>query len=625
MSSNNDQINIPLSERNVSSVSEMIPNDMKLHPEGAVLSFHNISYRVKMKSRFLLGKKTVEKDILSNISGIMRPGLNAIFGPPGSGKSVLLDILAARKHLEKFSGDVLINGEPYPANFKCYSGYVTQDDVMMGTLTVRENLRFSAAIRLPTTMTNHEKNEKINETIQELGLDKVADCKVGTELIHGVSKAERKKISIAMELVTDPSILFLDKPTNALDLNTAYAVFLLLKRISKKRRTIIFSIHELRHPIFEMFDSLTLLTAGKLIFHGPAQMAAEHLASAGYNYKLYINSADFLLDVISGVFPAMESDGEEEHHEYKKMEEFSMRDEPAIENLAEYYANSSLYRDTKAELDHLLEGQKKKSSAFQDFTYVTSFWQQFRWISWRSFKNFLGDHWTSITQIINVIIEGLLISAFFLGIKNDCTAIQNRIWMLFLLTDSIYYSFFSAIQLFQEEKKLFMHEYMCGYYTVSSYFLGKVLCDMIPRRMLHSFILTFIPYVIVGLKPAVEAFFITMLTILMMTCSAESVELAMTVGQSVLMLPILTFLIGNYFWFMLMFYIVAALLGTNGSSLQWFQYINIAYFGLMALQNNELLGQNFCPPLEENGISNCPTYVILVHLDKLNKLYTYPR
>lgn len=156
----------------------MTSKDQKMFTEGAVLSFHNICYRVKVKSGSLLSRKTVEKEILMNVNGIMRPGLNAILGPTGGGKSSLLDILAARKDPQGLSGDVLINGAPRSANFKCNSGYVVQDDVVMGTLTVRENLQFSAALRLPSTMSDREKNERINMVIQELGLAKVADSKV---------------------------------------------------------------------------------------------------------------------------------------------------------------------------------------------------------------------------------------------------------------------------------------------------------------------------------------------------------------------------------------------------------------------------------------------------------------
>ncbi|KAJ1218779.1 hypothetical protein NDU88_006353 [Pleurodeles waltl] len=108
----------------------------------------------------------------------MRPGLNAILGPSGCGKSSLLDVLAARKDPQGLSGEVLLGGVPPDANFKYISGYVVQDDVVMGTLTVKENMQFSAALRLPSTVTKKEKNERINKVIKELGLTKVIDSKV---------------------------------------------------------------------------------------------------------------------------------------------------------------------------------------------------------------------------------------------------------------------------------------------------------------------------------------------------------------------------------------------------------------------------------------------------------------
>ncbi|XP_063103319.1 broad substrate specificity ATP-binding cassette transporter ABCG2-like [Cavia porcellus] len=587
----------------------MTCSELKRHTRRAVLSFHNICYRVKEKNGFLFGKRGVEKEILSNVSGIMRPGLNAILGPTGAGKSSLLSVLAARKNPEKFSGVVLINGDPYPADFRCCSGYVAQDDVMMDTLTVRENIHFSAALRLPTTISNHEKNEKINEVIEDLGLNKVADSKVGTEQIHGVSRSDRKKTSIAMELVTDPSILFLDEPTDALDSSTAHAVLLLLERLSRRGRTIIFSIRDPRYSIFKMFDSLTLLAAGKLIFHGPAQMAVEHFASAGYNCEPCTNPADFFLDVINGVFTAVESDREEEDNECEKIEEFFLRDDPVIENLAEFYANSSFSRDTKAELDQLSDGQKKRISAFKEFTFATSFWHQLRWISWRSLKNFLGDRQTSIIQLIIPFIKGLLVGAFYLVTKNDCAEIHNRSWMLYVLIASHCVSYLSAVQFFLGEKKLLMHEYVSGYYGVPSYVLGKLLSDLLARRLLQSFIYTCILYFMIRLKPTVEAFFIMVLTLLMAACSVDSVTLAVTVGQSVL-LPILIFLISNYFWFMLRFWLVTGFSGTNESWVSWLQYINVPYYGMMALQHNEFWGQNFCTGHSETGFSGCSNYVM---------------
>ncbi|ELK13683.1 ATP-binding cassette sub-family G member 2 [Pteropus alecto] len=464
MSSNNDHVFIPMSQRDTSGPPGTTSNDLKMVTEGAVLSFHNICYRVKVKSGFPLGRKTVEKEILMNINGIMRPGLNAILGPTGGGKSSLLDILAARKDPRGLSGDVLINGAPRPANFKCNSGYVVQDDVVMGTLTVRENLQFSAALRLPTTMTQHEKNERINTVIQELGLAKVADSKVGTQFIRGVSGGERKRTSIGMELIIDPSILFLDEPTTGLDSSTANAVLLLLKRMSKQGRTIIFSIHQPRYSIFKLFDSLTLLASGRLMFHGLAQEALGYFASTGHHCEPYNNPADFFLDVINGDSSAVVLSEEDEDGEGKETEKPSKRDKPLIEKLAEFYVISAFFRETKVELDQLSEVQKKnKNVAFKEITYATSFCHQLRWISRRSFKNLLGNPQASIAQIIVTIFLGLVIGAIFYDLKSDAMGIQNRAGVLFFLTTNQCFSSISSVELFVVEKKLFIQFYGTGH------------------------------------------------------------------------------------------------------------------------------------------------------------------
>ncbi|XP_032962516.1 broad substrate specificity ATP-binding cassette transporter ABCG2 isoform X2 [Rhinolophus ferrumequinum] len=609
MSSSNDQVFIPMSQRNTSGLSRMTSNDLKSFAEGAVLSFHNICYRVKVKSGFLLGRKTVEKEILTNINGIMRPGLNAILGPTGGGKSSLLDVLSARKDPQGLSGDVLINGAPRPANFKCTSGYVVQDDVVMGTLTVRENLQFSAALRLPTTMTNHEKNERINKVIQELGLAKVADSKVGTQFTRGVSGGERKRTSIGMELITDPSILFLDEPTTGLDSSTANAVLLLLKRMSKQGRTIIFSIHQPRYSIFKLFDSLTLLASGRVMFHGPAQEALGYFASAGHHCEPYNNPADFFLDVINGDSSAVISNREDEGGEAKETEEVSKRDKPLIEKLAEFYVNSTFFRDTKAELDQLSGVQKKKKSVvFKELTYATSFCHQLKWIAKRSFKNLLGNPQASKAQIIVTIFLGLIIGAIFYDLKSDSTGIQNRAGVLFFLTTNQCFSSISAVELFVVEKKLFTHEYISGYYRVSSYFFGKLLSDLLPMRMLPSIIFTCITYFLLGLKPVVESFFIMMFTLMMVAYSASSMALAIAAGQSVV--SIATLLMTISFVFMMIFSGLLVNLRTVVPWLSWLQYFSIPRYGYAALQHNEFLGQNFCPGLNVTTANNTCSFAI---------------
>ncbi|XP_061275701.1 broad substrate specificity ATP-binding cassette transporter ABCG2 isoform X2 [Bos javanicus] len=638
MSSNSYEVSIPMSKK-LNGIPETTSKDLQTLTEGAVLSFHNICYRVKVKTGFLLCRKTIEKEILANINGVMKPGLNAILGPTGGGKSSLLDILAARKDPHGLSGDVLINGAPRPANFKCNSGYVVQDDVVMGTLTVRENLQFSAALRLPTTMTSYEKNERINKVIQELGLDKVADSKVGTQFIRGVSGGERKRTSIAMELITDPSILFLDEPTTGLDSSTANAVLLLLKRIwnsstgipscppvlfvvmlpkanltshsrmsgsrmSKQGRTIIFSIHQPRYSIFKLFDSLTLLASGRLMFHGPAQEALGYFGAIGFHCEPYNNPADFFLDIINGDSSAVVLNREDIGDEANETEEPSKKDTPLIEKLAEFYVNSSFFKETKVELDKFSGDQRrKKLSSYKEVTYATSFCHQLKWISRRSFKNLLGNPQASIAQLIVTVFLGLVIGAIFYDLKNDPAGIQNRAGVLFFLTTNQCFSSVSAVELLVVEKKLFIHEYISGYYRVSSYFFGKLLSDLLPMRMLPSIIFTCITYFLLGLKPKVEAFFIMMLTLMMVAYSASSMALAIAAGQSVV--SIATLLMTISFVFMMIFSGLLVNLKTVVPWLSWLQYLSIPRYGYAALQHNEFLGQNFCPGLNVTTNNTC--------------------
>uniref|UniRef100_A0A8C9P218 ABC transporter domain-containing protein n=1 Tax=Spermophilus dauricus TaxID=99837 RepID=A0A8C9P218_SPEDA len=538
----------------------MLPTHMSSsHYQDFIPDIHNICYRVKEKSGFLLCRRTFEREVLTNINGTMKPGLNAVMECTGGGKSLLLDILAARKDPNGLSGDVLINGAPRPANFKCNSGFVVQDDLVLGTLTVRENLTFSAALRLPTTMTKHEKDERIKVVIEELGLDEVADSKVG-------SGEERKKTSIAMGLITDPSILFLDEPTTGLDWSTANAIFLLLKNISEQGRTIIFSFRQPQNSIFKLFDSLTLLASGKLMYHGPAQKALEYFESAGYHCELLNNPSDFFVDVINGDSPAAVRAMQEE--EANETEQLLMGKLPVIERLAQFYSKSPFYRETETELERLSGGQHSSSNlAFKEITYVTTFCHQFRWILWRSFRNLMGHPQPWIVQ---VILQILLIGLLFLF----C-----RAWSLYVLTVFQCVTSVSAREIFLMERNLFIHEYLNGYYRVSSYFLGKLLFDLLFGRFFPSFIFTLVLYLMLGLKRGITAFLITMITTLMVAYSTTAMILAIGIHENAASGK--TLLVTVYFVFMLVFLGMSLNFETMAPQLSWLQYFSIPHYGYM--------------------------------------------
>ncbi|CAI5784683.1 ATP-binding cassette sub-family G member 2-like isoform X1 [Podarcis lilfordi] len=593
----NPQVGIPMSETSTNG----IPGKKQM--KASTVTFHNIWYRVKTKSGFIGCRKTVEKDILRDINGIMRPGLNAILGPTGCGKSSLLDILAARKDPHGLSGDVLINGAPQPANFKCISGYVVQDDVVMGTLTVRENFQFSAALRLPKTVREQEKEDRINQILKELGLTKVADSKVGTQFIRGISGGERKRTNIGMELITDPAILFLDEPTTGLDASTANAVLLLLKRMARQGKTIIFSIHQPRYSIFRLFDKLTLLAAGRMLYHGPAQNAIEFFKSSGYECEPYNNPADFFLDVINGDSTAVASNKTGEI-EIDNIDEHISRDQTLAEKLAEKYSSSTYYQETKAELERLSLGSQRETS-FREITYSTPFFHQLKWVSKRTFKNLLGNPQASIAQLCVTVFLAAVVGAIFFGVTNDTTGLQNRIGAMFFMTTNQCFSSISAIELFVVEKKIFIHEYISGYYRISAYFFSKLMADLIPMRTLPSIIFTSIVYFMLGLKPTAEAFFIMMFTLMMVSYTATAMALAIAAGQSVV--AVANLLMTITFVFMIIFSGLLVNLTSILPWLAWLQYFSIPRYGMTALQVNELADLNFCNvSMNENwSNSNC--------------------
>lgn len=137
-------------------------------------------------------------------------------GPTGCGKTTLLDILADRRSSHGVSGEVFLDGLPPPPSFKYMVGYVVQDNIICETLSVRENLMFSANVRLPRDISSSERTERTTKAIHELGLEACADTRIGTKFLRGVSGGERKRACIGMELVLSPKLLFLDEPTTGL-------------------------------------------------------------------------------------------------------------------------------------------------------------------------------------------------------------------------------------------------------------------------------------------------------------------------------------------------------------------------------------------------------------------------
>uniref|UniRef100_A0A3Q0KL31 Broad substrate specificity ATP-binding cassette transporter ABCG2 n=2 Tax=Schistosoma mansoni TaxID=6183 RepID=A0A3Q0KL31_SCHMA len=276
------------------------PNQIKTIP--TTLSFHHVSCNVKTQILSCSSPSSIK--VLSDLSGFMPPGMNAIIGPTGCGKSTLLDVLAGRKNPSQLTGYVLLNGEFLPNSVRRrLCGYVVQENIVMETLTIRENITFSATLRLPRCTAARERDEKVSSVIEELGLTSVADRIIGTQSTCGVSGGERKRTCIGIELVNDPLVLYLDEPTTGLDSYTAGTVIQTLRRLADSGRTIVFSIHQPKYSIYRLFDRLTIISNGQMIYHGPGgQTPIVYFENCGYFIEGHNNPADFFMDILHGEF-----------------------------------------------------------------------------------------------------------------------------------------------------------------------------------------------------------------------------------------------------------------------------------------------------------------------------------
>ncbi|TVU10848.1 hypothetical protein EJB05_44401, partial [Eragrostis curvula] len=246
----------------------------------------------------------------------------------------------------KSKGDILINGRRQKLAFGT-SAYVTQENMLMATLTVREAIYYSAQIQLPDTMSVAEKLSRADDTIQEMGLTSALDTRIGGRETKGISGGQRKRLSICLEILTRPRLLFLDEPTSGLD---SAASFHVMSRIAglaaREGMTILAVVHQPCSEVFELFHGLCLLASGKTIFFGPAANAAAFFTSNGYPCPPMRNPSDHFLRTINRDFE-MECGGGSESKP-------SAADE-AIEILVSAYKRSNTSEIVKREMHDINE------------------------------------------------------------------------------------------------------------------------------------------------------------------------------------------------------------------------------------------------------------------------------
>ncbi|GLT82163.1 hypothetical protein SLE2022_005710 [Rubroshorea leprosula] len=418
------------------------------------------------------------KRLLQGLNGFVEPGrIMAIMGPSGSGKSTLLDSLAGRLSRNVvMTGNILLNGKKRRLDYGVVA-YVTQEDVMLGTLTVKETIAYSAHLRLPNNLTREEINDIVNGTIMSMGLQDCADTVIGNWHLRGISGGEKKRLSIALEILTMPQVLFLDEPTSGLDSASAFFVIQTLRSIAQEGRTVISSIHQPSSEVFALFDDLFLLSGGETVYFGEAKMALEFFAEAGFPCPRKRNPSDHFLRCINSDFDTVTATLKGS----QRLREDPTSSDPLVNMataqikamLVERYRRSKYAKRAKARIEEIsnIEGDIVETESQSKATWL----KQLSTLTKRSFVNMWRDVGYYWARIVIYIVVSICVATIFFDVGHGYTSILARVACGAFITGFMTFMSIGGFPSFIEEMKVFYKERLSGYYGVAVYILSNFL------------------------------------------------------------------------------------------------------------------------------------------------------
>ncbi|GFG38120.1 hypothetical protein Cfor_07570, partial [Coptotermes formosanus] len=541
------------------------------------------------------------KHILRNVSGVAHPGeLLAIMGASGAGKTTLLNTLMFRSLPNlQVTGRRAVNGIPVNCTtLASLSAYVQQDDLFIGTLTVREHLVFQALVRMDRDIPYHRRMARVDEVISELALYKCQSTLIGVPgKIKGISGGEMKRLSFASEVLTDPPLMFCDEPTSGLDSFMAQNVALVLKNMALKGKTVVTTIHQPSSEIFAMFDKVLLMAEGRVAFLGSPDGACKFFRTMGACCPSNYNPADFFIQLLA-IAPTRE-------------ESCRQTVEMVCDSFQESEAGQRILEEAEMQWEvprTLFEQQKSRHSP-----YKASWWAQLRAVLWRSWISVIKEPVLIKVRLLQTLLLSALIGVIYYGQELDQDGVMNINGALFIfLTNMTFQNVFSVINVFCSEMPVFLREHFNGMYRVDVYFLCKTLAE-VPVFAAMPLVFTCVTYYLVGLNPSILRFFVTNVIVVLVanvavsfgyliSCVSTSISMALAIGPP-LIIPFLLF--GGFF--------------LNNSSvpgyLKWLSYLSWFKYGNEALLINQWADVGHIECTHSN--TTCPKngHVVLEALD----------
>jgi ABC-type multidrug transport system ATPase subunit len=427
------------------------------------------------------------KTILNGVHAHIPSGsLTAIFGASGSGKSSLLNAMSHRfsdKHLQT-SGTILYNDDDRLESVR--SAYVMQHDVLLPTLTVRETLQFAAELRLPPPTSAVERRAIVEELILELGLKECADTRIGNSDHKGCSGGEKRRTSLAVQLLANPSVLFLDEVTTGLDATTALQLIITLKQLVTQKRTVVVTLHQPRSQMWDLFDNIILLSGGSLVYGGPRDACLPYFATMGHPLPPFVNPAEHIIDVA-----AIDT----------RFLDIKATSHVRVQRLKEAWKASSKNMENEKSGPVVI-------TTTQISRNPSSFQHQVRVQTSRTIKTAWRDPFGISGSSSEALILGLITGWVFLNTDESLTGIRSRIGALY--TAAVQQGFLILIfEIYRlaQEISVFDQEHIEGVVSVPSYLLSRRLARLFIEDIPIPLIFSVIFYFMAGFRHLSSQFF----------------------------------------------------------------------------------------------------------------------
>ncbi|XP_024532572.1 ABC transporter G family member 29 [Selaginella moellendorffii] len=470
---------------------------MRLPFKALSISFSEISYSVDMPVEMKEQGITDDKlRLLKDITGSFRPGvLTTLMGVSGAGKTTLMDVLAGRKTGGYIDGDIKISGFPKKQEtFARISGYCEQNDIHSPQVTVHESLLFSAWLRLAPNISSEDKMSFVEEVMELVELDNLRNSIVGLPGVSGLSTEQRKRLTIAVELVANPSIIFMDEPTSGLDARAAAIVMRTVRNTVDTGRTVACTIHQPSIDIFEAFDELLLLKrGGQVIYAGPlgkdSQKLIEYFEAIPGVPKIphRYNPATWMLEVTS--LPSEQRLGVD---------------------FADIYIKSELYQRNKSLVKELSSPKPEAADLYFPTKYTQSLFGQLKSCLWKQYWTYWRSPDYNCVRLIFTLIAALLYGSIFWK-RGEKTGAQGD---LFTVMGAMYGAVIvlgvqncSTVQpVVSTERTVFYRERAAGMYSALPYAMAQVLIE-IPYLAVQSLIYCPIIYSMMSFEWSPAKFF----------------------------------------------------------------------------------------------------------------------